>query len=85
MADVYICVSVIILLQCFLCIGFILSNGNRTTLPQYAKYGKSMVLVGGNLEDNNTEIYDTIVQMAVSHFWFLFNPFKPNGISKLSN
>ncbi|KAK3585487.1 hypothetical protein CHS0354_003335 [Potamilus streckersoni] len=33
-------------------------------LPQYATYGESMVLVGGNLADNNTEIYDTIVQMA---------------------
>ena len=71
MADAYIFVSVFMLLQCSLCNGFILSNGNRTTLPQYGKYGKSMVLVGGNLEDNNSEIYSTIVQMAVS-LTFLF-------------
>ncbi|KAL3863804.1 hypothetical protein ACJMK2_005536 [Sinanodonta woodiana] len=33
-------------------------------LPQYATFGESMVLVGGNLADNNSEIYDTIVRMA---------------------
>lgn len=33
-------------------------------LPQYSMYGKSIVLVGGNLWDNNTEIYDTIVRLA---------------------
>ena len=35
-------------------------------LPQYSKYGRSLVLVGGALQDNNTEIYNTIIAMAVS-------------------
>ena len=35
-------------------------------LPQYSKYGRSLVLVGGALQDNNTEIYNTIIDMAVS-------------------
>lgn len=35
-------------------------------LPQYNRYGRSLILVGGNLYDNNTEIYQTIVRFAVS-------------------
>lgn len=46
--------------------GFILNDKTIPHLPQYVRYGKSMVLVGGNLQDNNTEIYNTIVEMAVS-------------------
>ncbi|KAL4236965.1 hypothetical protein ACF0H5_005349 [Mactra antiquata] len=48
--------------------GYLLDSGvilrNVTSLPQFAIYGKSMVLVGGNLWDNNTEIYNTIVRLA---------------------
>jgi len=36
-----------------------------TMLPQYQTYGKSLVLVGGNLAEDNAEIYNTIVEMAV--------------------
>ena len=46
--------------------GFIINDITIPHLPQYVSYGKSMVLVGGNLQDNNTEIYNTIVEMAVS-------------------
>ena len=46
--------------------GFIINDITIQHLPQYVRYGKSMVLVGGNLQDNNTEIYSTIVEMAVS-------------------
>ena len=42
-------------------------------LPQYHVYGKSLVLVGGNLLENNTEIYDTIIQLAVSCTLFSIN------------
>ena len=35
---------------------------------QHSKYGRSLVLVGGNLQENNTEVYDTIIRMAVSLF-----------------
>ena len=45
---------------------FILNGITLSPLPQLAKYGRSMVLVGGNLQDNNSEIYNTIVEMAVS-------------------
>ncbi|KAL3863803.1 hypothetical protein ACJMK2_005535 [Sinanodonta woodiana] len=34
------------------------------TLPQFATYGESLVLIGGNQADNNDEIYSTIVDMA---------------------
>jgi len=42
--------------------GFLLDD----KLPQYNRYGRSLVLVGGNLYDNNTEVYQTIVRLAVS-------------------
>ena len=35
-------------------------------LPQFTQYGRSLVLVGGNLDDNNTAIYSRIVELAVS-------------------
>ncbi|XP_052773860.1 cyanophycinase-like [Mya arenaria] len=49
--------------------GFVLTDDvilrqHVAKLPQYAQYGRSMVLVGGHLWDNNTEIYDTIIRMA---------------------
>lgn len=37
-------------------------------LPQFNQFGKSLVLVGGNLWDNNTEIYGKIIELAVG--WF---------------
>ena len=45
---------------------FILNGITLSPLSQFATYGKSMVLVGGNLQDNNSEVYNTIVEMAVS-------------------
>ena len=53
--------------------GFLLDD----KLPQYNRYGRSLVLVGGNLYDNNTEIYQAIVRFAVSirgklFFFFFF-------------
>ena len=55
--------------------GFILDGITLLPLPQFANYGKSMVLVGGNLQDNNSEIYNTIVEMAVSEVIVLLNLF----------
>lgn len=45
---------------------FILNGVNVSSLPQFSLYGKNLVLVGGNLHDNNSEIYNTIINMAVS-------------------
>jgi len=52
--------------------GFVLSSDvtlmpHVPPFPQYAENGRSLVLVGGNLYDNNTEIYGTIVRLAVSN------------------
>ncbi|KAH3786890.1 cyanophycinase-like [Dreissena polymorpha] len=33
-------------------------------LPQFSQYGRSMVLVGGNQYDNNTELHETIIKLA---------------------
>ena len=41
---------------------------NDQRILQHSKYGRSLVLVGGNLQENNTEVYDTIIRMAVSLF-----------------
>lgn len=54
-------VTLVLLLQTIHC--FLLNDN----LPQYNVYGKSLVLVGGNLKDNNSEIYRTIVEMAVMY------------------
>lgn len=34
-------------------------------LPQFSQFGRSMVLVGGNQYDNNTELHETIIKLAV--------------------
>jgi len=59
----------VVLLACGVC-GFLIPEdislkSHLPKLPQYSKQGKSLVLVGGNLWDNNTEIYSTIIDMAV--------------------
>lgn len=54
-------VTLVLLLQTIHC--FLLNDN----LPQYNVYGQSLVLVGGNLKDNNSEIYRTIVEMAVMY------------------
>jgi hypothetical protein len=63
--------------------GFLLDD----KLPQYNRYGRSLILVGGNLYDNNTEIYQAIVRFAVSirgklvFFYFFFGVAKsPIGL-----
>ncbi|KAH3786892.1 cyanophycinase-like [Dreissena polymorpha] len=33
-------------------------------LPQFEQFGRSMVLVGGGLSDNNTEVYEKIIELA---------------------
>lgn len=38
---------------------------NVPRLPQFQQFGRSMVLVGGGLSDNNTEVYETIIELAV--------------------
>ncbi|XP_011440861.3 cyanophycinase [Magallana gigas] len=43
------------------CGAFILDD---VALPQYYKYGKSLVLVGGALAENNSEIYNAIIEMS---------------------
>ena len=45
------------------CTAFILEDA---VLPQYHKYGKSLVLVGGALAENNSEVYNAIIEMSVS-------------------
>ena len=58
-------VSILICLS-FYAHAFILNGITLSPLPQLAEYGRSMVLVGGNLQDNNSKIYNNIVEMAVS-------------------
>lgn len=45
------------------CTAFILEDA---VLPHYHKYGKSLVLVGGALAENNSEVYNAIIEMSVS-------------------
>ena len=54
---------------------FVLDGIPLRPLPQMAKYGRSMVLVGGNLQDNNSDIYNTIVEMAVTNILYMFGSF----------
>ena len=53
----------ILLLGVHVCTAFILEDA---VLPQYHKYGKSLVLVGGALAENNSEVYNAIIEMSVS-------------------
>ena len=73
MTGICLCGFIILLTGRYICDGYILNDNN---LPQFASYGKSMVLVGGNLADNNTEVYNTIVQTAVSRTSILDRPFE---------
>lgn len=52
-----------LLLGVYVCTAFILEDA---VLPQYHKYGKSLVLVGGALAENNSEVYNAIIEMSVS-------------------
>lgn len=57
-------VPVVFFLLLGACGAFILED---VALPQYYKYGKSLVLVGGALAENNSEIYNAIIEMSVSY------------------
>lgn len=42
----------------------LLLDVDQVKLPQYHTYGKRLVLAGGHLDENNNEIYNTIVKLA---------------------
>ncbi|KAL3878296.1 hypothetical protein ACJMK2_030661 [Sinanodonta woodiana] len=56
-----VCLSLLLLLVQFSSIVCFVFDD---VLHQYATYGQSLVLIGGNQADDNAEIYNTIVQMA---------------------
>ncbi|XP_062601136.1 cyanophycinase-like [Saccostrea cucullata] len=58
MAAILVLVTSVLLAGCS---AFVLDGA---FLPQYYRYGRSLVLVGGNLAENNSEIYNTIIELS---------------------